>query len=189
MVTRRRIAEAGRARFVRDGYAATTLAAIAAEAGVAVQTVYAVFGSKAGILHALREMAVLQPDAEALYTEALAEPDAGVRLDRFAASIRRRWETSADIVAIHQDAAGADPEIRAGVAQALERRRGGVRALATTLEGALRPGLDVEGAAALLDVLTLPEGYLELTTVHGWTPDAYERWLARALSRELLGAG
>ncbi len=46
-VTRRRIADAARRLFFRDGYAATTIARIATEADVAVQTVYAVYGSKA----------------------------------------------------------------------------------------------------------------------------------------------
>jgi AcrR family transcriptional regulator len=187
MVTRRRIADAARARFAQAGYAATTLAAIATEAGVAVQTVYAVYGSKRGILHALRETAMLQPEAEELYAQAMAAPNADERLERFASSIRRRWETSADIVAIHRDAAGVDPEIRAGVARTLERRRGGLHALAAALEGEYRPGVNRARAAALLDLLTMPEGYLELISVHGWTPDEYERWLAATLARELLG--
>lgn len=186
-VTRRRIAEAARRLFVRDGYTATTLAGIAAEGGVAVQTVYAVYGSKAGILRALREAVVHQPEAEALFTEALAEPSPSRRLALFAGSIRRRWESSADIVAVHRDAGTADPEIRAGVEATLERRRGGIRALAATLEADLPPGLDVARAAAILDALSLPEVYAELVDVGGWTPDAYEAWLAAALVRELLG--
>jgi TetR/AcrR family transcriptional regulator, regulator of autoinduction and epiphytic fitness len=186
-VTRRRIADAALRMFVRDGYAATTLAGIAAEAGVAVQTVYAVYGSKAGILGALRESATHQPEAEALYAEAMGEPAATRRLVLFARSIRRRWQLSGDVVAVHRDAATADPDVRAGVAATLERRRGGIRALAATLEHDLRPGMDVASAAAILDALTLPEVYAELVGVLGWSPDAYERWLAAALERELLG--
>jgi AcrR family transcriptional regulator len=188
-VTRQRIADAARRRFLRDGYAATTLAGIAAEAGVAVQTVYAVYGSKAGILDALRESAMSQPQAEALYAEAMAEPSDRRRLELFARSIRRRWELSGDVVAIHRDAATADPEVRAGVAATLERRRRGIGRLAATLGAALRPEVDVAGAAAILDALTLPEVYAELVEVQGWTADAYEAWLAAALVRELLDAG
>jgi AcrR family transcriptional regulator len=186
LVTRRRIADAARRLFVRDGYAATTLAGIATEAGVAVQTVYAVYGSKAGILRALREAAMQQPGADGLYAEAMAEPSAVRRLELLARSIRVRWETSADIVAIHRDAATADPAIRAGVEETLGRRRGGLRALAITLDADLRPGLAVAQASALLDALTMPELYAELVDIHGWTPDDYEAWLAPALARELL---
>jgi len=187
-LTRRRIADAARRLFARQGYAATTLAGIAAEAGVAVQTVYAVYGSKAGILHVLRESAMRQPEAEALYALAMGEPSATRRLELFARSIRRRWELSGDVVVIHRDAGTADPEIRAGVAATLERRRAGIRALVSTLEEALRPGMDVAQAAAIVDALTLPEVYAELVDVQGWAPDAYEGWLAAALTRELLGA-
>jgi AcrR family transcriptional regulator len=187
-VTRQRIADAARRLFARQGYAATTLAGIATEAGVAVQTVYAVYGSKVGILHVLRESAMNQPEAEALYALAMDEPSAPRRLDLFARSIRRRWELSGDVVAIHRDAGTADPEVRAGVAATLERRQAGIRALASTLEKALRPGMDVAKAAAIVDALTLPEVYAELVDVQRWAPDAYEGWLAAALCRELLDA-
>jgi AcrR family transcriptional regulator len=187
-VTRRRIADAARRLFARDGYATTTLAGIAVEAGVAVQTVYAVYGSKAGILAALRESVVHQPEAEALYAQAMAETPAPRRLELFVRSIRRRWELSGDVVAIHRDAGTADPGIRAAVTAILERRRRGIGVLAATLEPVLGEGVDVAQAAAVLDALTLPEVYAELVDVQGWPPDAYEAWLAATLTRELLGS-
>lgn len=188
-VTRRRIADTARRLFAQQGYAVTTLAGIAAEAGVAVQTVYAVYGSKAGILHVLRESAMNQPEAEALYAQAMGEPSPARCLELFAQSIRRRWELSGDVVVILRDAGTADVEVRAGVAVTLERRRAGIRALVSVLGEALRPGMDVAQATAIVDALTLPEVYAELVDVQGWAPDAFEGWLAAALSRELLGAG
>lgn len=185
-ITRGRIADAARRLFTRDGYAATTLVGVAREAGVAVQTVYAVYGSKAGILHALREAAMDQPDAEALFAKAMAEPSAPRSLELFATSIRRRWEHSGDVVAIHRDAGTADPAIRAGEAATLARRRGGILGLATVLAPALRPDVDVAQAAAILDALTLPEVYAELVDVQGWTPDRYEAWVAGVMIDELL---
>jgi AcrR family transcriptional regulator len=185
--TRRRIEDAARRLFIGKGYAATTIADIAGEAGVAVQTVYAVHASKAGVLAALRQRAVEQPEAEASYRSAMAEPDPARRLLRFATSIRQRWQATGDVVAIHNDAGNADPGVRAGVEDSLRRRRGGLTALAGALAPALRPGLELDDAAAILDALTMPEIYLELTGAHDWTPDAYEAWLGRALVRELLG--
>jgi len=187
-VTRARIAGAARRLFARDGYGATTLKGIAVEAGVAVQTVYAVYGSKAGILAALREDVVRQPEAEAILGEVRSDPSAIGRLDRFARSIRLRWEASADVIAIHRDAATTDPSIRAAVADVLQVRRSGIAVIAASLEGSLRPDLEVPAAAAILDALTMPELYAELVEVHGWTPDAYEAWLRAALRRELLGS-
>ena len=165
-VTRRRIADAARRLFFRDGYAATTIAGIATEADVAVQTVYAVYGSKAGILDALRESAMSQPEAEAVYREQMTEPSPRRRLALFARSVRLRWELAGDIVVIHRDAGTADPQIRAGVAATLEQRRRGIAGPAATLRTALRPGIDVDQAFAVLDALSLPEVYEELVGVH-----------------------
>ena len=186
-VTRRRIAEAARMLFARDGYGATTLKMVASEAGVAVQTVYAVFGSKAGILEALREGVVRQTDAEASFRAALVEPHPDRRLELVARSIRQRWEQGADVIAIHSDAAQTDPAIRAQVEAVLHRRRAGLAQLAETVAPHLAPHLDSPRSAAILDVLTLPEVWAELTVVHGWTPDEYEAWLARTLQEQLLG--
>jgi len=185
-ITRQRIAAAARQLFARNGYAATKLTEIAVEAGVAVQTVYAVYGSKAGILDALRQGVMTQPEAQAFYREAMAADSAAHRIELFARSIRWRWERSADVTAIFRDAATTDAGIRAGLAATLEQRRRGIRALAERLQADLRPGIGVGIAAAILDALSLAEVYAELVEVQGWTADAYETWLAAAIARELL---
>lgn len=186
-VTRRRIAEAARALFSQHGYGATTLAAIAAEAGVAVQTVYAVYGSKAGILRALREAVLRQPEAEALFEAGMEAPRGERTLDLFARSIRMRWEHGRDIVAIHEDAASTDPTLRLEVEAVLATRRSGIGRLSRRLEEDLVPGLGVARATAILDALTLPAVYGELVDVQGWTPDEFELWLATTLRGQLLG--
>jgi AcrR family transcriptional regulator len=185
-VTRRRIMTAARHLFARDGYGASTLRGVAAEAGVAVQTVYSVYGSKAGILRALREGAVRQPEAEAALHDAMRQRSAARRLDLFARSIRHRWELAGDVVAINRDASMSDPSIRPEVEAILGIRRNGITALARSLEVRLRPPMDVARAAAILDALTLPEVYAELVDVQGWTPDQYEAWLATMLRSQLL---
>jgi AcrR family transcriptional regulator len=186
-VTRSRIADAARLLFASSGYGATTLQAIADEAGVAVQTVYAVFGSKAGILRELRTAVVHQPAAEAMYEAALRAPREEEALALFASSIRARWEAGADVVRISQDAAATDPSTRDEVELILHRRRRGIAGLVETLAGPLRRDLDPRRAWAVADALTLPELYLELTGPCGWSPEQYEAWLIGALDRELLG--
>ncbi len=186
-VTRRRIAMAALALFERDGYGATTMRAIAKEAGVAVQTVYAVYRSKAGILDALTQGVIHDPAADTLFGAVMKEPAAARRLALFARSIRRRWENGAAIVGIHRDAAVTDPAIRAGVGRTLARRRAGLATLASALEPDLTGGITASKAAAILDALTMPEMWTELIGVHGWTPDEYERWLRGALAQQLLG--
>ncbi len=179
-VTTRRILDAARRGFADVGYTATTLREIASEAGVAVQTVYAVFGSKANILRALRESVVTDPAASEAYAAALAATDLDEALGSFARSIRLRWEAGHDIVLINVNAAAADSELRAEVAAANAMRRGGIARLARRL-GELESGLDTRRVEALLDALTLASVYEQLVTNHGWPSDDYESWLTGAL--------
>ncbi len=172
--------------FSRQGYGATTLTAIAAEAGVAVQTVYSVYGSKAGILHALREEVLYQPEAGALFAAALQHQGSHQQVELFARSIRSRWEFGHDVVAILDDAASIDPTLRIEVDQALTIRRSGLARLAGSLAPGLAAGVDVDRATAILDALTLPGVYAEFIDVHGWTPAEYEIWLATSLREQLL---
>ncbi len=185
-VTRRRIAEAARGLFATRGYGATTLREIAVAAGVAVQTVYAVFGSKANILRQLRESLVTDPAADAAFGAALGAPTPSQALDLFARSIRLRWETGQDIVAIHVEAASTDPAIRAEVEAVLSARGQGIGRLARSL-ATLEPSLDERQVVAVIDALTLPEIYAELVGIHRWSADAYETWLVDALRRLVLG--
>ena len=180
-VTRRRIEAAARSCFAEHGYAATTLREIAADAGVAVQTVYAIYGSKANILGALRLSVVADPAADSAWGAALTAPDVTTAIEAFARSIRLRWEHGHDIVAINADAARSDPRVRAGVDAAIGVRRAGIGEVALALvaaDPALGPVRDV---TAILEALTVTEIYATLTGPYGWTPDSYEAWLARAL--------
>lgn len=182
--TRRRILSAARSLFAARGYGATTLREIADEAGVAVQTVYAVFESKANVLRVLREEVRDDPAADAAFGAALQAPTVRAALDAFAHSIRVRWEVGHDVVAANIDAASTDPSIRADVEAVLETRRRGIGRLGASFveRGFAR---DAAHASAVLDALSMPEVYAELTRVHGWSPDAYEAWLAAALRATL----
>lgn len=185
-VTRRRIAETARGLFATRGYGATTLREVAIAAGVAVQTVYAVFGSKANILRELRVGVVNDPAADDGFAAALAASSPPEALDLFAQSIRLRWETGHDIVAIHVEAASTDPTIRAEVEAVLARRRQGIGRFARSL-ASMQPSLDAGHVTAVIDALTLPEVYAELVVVQGWSADTYETWLVDAFRRLVLG--
>lgn len=187
MVTRSRIADAARQLFFRNGYAATTLQEVATEAGVAVQTVYAVYGSKAGILRALRDLAVNQPEAGAAFTEAMQDATLVGSLDRFGHSIRLRWEFAGDIVRILGDAGMADGTIREEVEVALRTRRSGITAFAIILCERFELKIEPKRAAAILLALTMPELHSEFIDIHEWTEDDYEKWLTASIRRELTG--
>lgn len=180
-VTRNRILGAARHRFFEHGYAATTLKAVAADAGVAVQTVYAVFGSKAAILAELRALVIDLPEADEEARLAMAESTPERRLGRFAHSIRIRWELAGDIVRVNQDAVRVDPSLRPGIAAADARRHAGIAAFVRGIAADLDARIDVGRSVGVVNALSLYAVYEELTSVQGWTADAYEAWLADSL--------
>jgi AcrR family transcriptional regulator len=186
-VTRSLIVEAAQALFLEKGYTGTTIEAIADEAGVAVSTVYAVFGSKRGILRAIREA---WHDRSHIREVAYGKPgDASPdqRLEQLAQATRQQWETGADVLAIYTGAAHADPEAANELEKALHGRRQGLENFARSLEPHLRSGLSVDRAAAVLQALCMPEVFEELVKRSGWTADIYQEWLADILRKELLG--
>ncbi|MFC8730971.1 TetR/AcrR family transcriptional regulator [Luteimicrobium sp. NPDC057192] len=180
-VTRSRILTAARRLFFRDGYAATTLKTVAAEAGVAVQTVYAVFGSKSAILTELRWMVVDLPEAEVARREAMAAATVEGRLATFAHSIRLRWELTGDVVQIDQDAVRTDLSIKVEIQPAESRRQAGISAFSRALVDDFGLAIDTARLAAALDALTMYRLYAQLVGVHGWSPDEYEAWLGAQL--------
>lgn len=186
-ITRDLIVKAAQALFLELGYTSTTIEVIAEQAGVAVSTVYAVFGSKRGILRAIRESWHGRSHIrEVVYGDpGTALPEE--RLEQLAQATRQQWETGAEMIAIYTGASHADPDAAAELTEALEGRRRSMQHFAHNLEAHLRPGLNVDQAAAILQALCLPEVFNELVRNSGWSTDTYQLWLAKALKRELLG--
>jgi AcrR family transcriptional regulator len=184
--TRSMIVTAAQALFLEQGYTCTTIEAIAERAGVAVSTVYAAFGSKRGILRAIREAWHLRTHIREIVYSNPQAANPGERLEGLAQATRQQWENSAEVIAIYTGAAAADPGAAAELAEALEGRRKGLETFASGLEPYLRPGLSLAEASAILQALCLPEVYEQLIRRSGWDADAYQAWLAQALKRELL---
>ena len=90
------------------------------------------------------------------------------------------------MVAIYQGAAAADREAAAELEEALRGRRAALDRVVEGMEEALRPGMSVERAAAILRALCRAEVYRELVDESGWSPDEYEVWLGETLERQLL---
>ncbi len=185
--TRRLIVDAARELFLERGYAATTMDAIAKEAGVAVSTVYAIYKNKRTILRAIREAWHEQTRAREINEEASRQPDPERRLEMVAHATRRQWETGGAVVAVYQGAAAADREAAAELREALRGRRAALdRVVEGMEEAALRPELSVDRAAAILRALCRAEVYRELVEESGWAPDEYEAWLGETLKGQLL---
>jgi AcrR family transcriptional regulator len=185
-VTHNLIVEAAQALFLENGYTGTTIEAIADEAGVAVSTVYAVFGSKRGILRAIREA---WHERSHIREVAYGEPgdnSPAQRIEQLALATRQQWESGSDVLAIYTGAAHADSQAAIELEEALHGRRKGLENFARSLEPHLRSDLSVDSAAAILQALCMPEVFEELVKRSGWTVEAYQEWLAGILKRELL---
>jgi TetR/AcrR family transcriptional regulator, regulator of autoinduction and epiphytic fitness len=195
--TRRRVLDAAEALFTRDGYAATTMTAIAEHADVAVQTLYAVFGSKRAILTELIDSRVVGDDHAASlpgredWRAMEREPDPQQQLALFAQIATRIGNRSAAINEIMAQAAGADPEIAAIYQQQRQSRYRDERRIARSLarKGALREGLSETQAADIIWAIGTTRTYRALVGERRWTTDQYERWLKDLLARALLAEG
>ena len=160
--TRRAILDASRRLFLRDGYGATSIRAIAEEAGVAVQTVYAVFGNKRQLVIELSELAVKgdderEPVTQQAEVEAIrAEPSPHRRAELDAALSRKIIERFLPLFKITSDAAAVDPEFAELNRAMIERRRAEMPEAATLLAGDDGLRVSPEDAAVSLFVLYSP---------------------------------
>jgi AcrR family transcriptional regulator len=187
LATRARIAAVAQQLFVAQGYAATTVEGIATETGVAVSTVYAIFGTKRAILAEICEAWLEAAQVRPLLEEALAESDVFRRIATAARWTRQQWEQGSVVVPLLQATARDDPDVAAMLDGWIAGKSAAMARFIASLDGALRPGLDLERAGDLFDALTIPELYGDLVGRSGWLPAEYEGWLASTLASQLLG--
>jgi len=183
--TRQRILDAARTLIARKGFAEATFEAIAAEAGVAVPTVYAAFGSKSGIMQALMGRATFSVDYEKLVCASNASSDPEARL-RIAAKIARGiFDSLRCEVEVLRGAAAVAPEfIREREQVRYERQAGLIQFL--DKQGVLRPGITATMARDILWTLTSYDIHRRLVEDRNWSSDRYEEWLGDTLVATLL---
>jgi AcrR family transcriptional regulator len=194
--TKADVVAAARRLFVERGYPATSIEAIGEAAGTPQATVYRLFGSKRGILSAVLDVAFVGDDEPVPFGDrpdarnALAEPDPGRLLDRFARLCRELLDRSAPIQQVLRTAAVVDPEAAEQLVVTNGQRLLGQSRIARRLaeRNALAEGVKEGQAADIIYMLMSPEVHRLLTVERGWSADCYERWLARSLRTSLLPA-
>jgi TetR/AcrR family transcriptional regulator of autoinduction and epiphytic fitness len=192
--TRRRIAEAAAQLFLRDGYAATTINAIAAQAAVAVPTVYATMKTKQAILWAVIELtargdADQAPLAERQWwLEMEGERDRREKLAKFARIHREICDREAAVFTVLETAANVDPEVAPVLRQKEQARYSDQSRVVRSLkrQGQLRAGLSVRKASDIIWALATERSYLALVRDRGWRAQDYENWLTEQLAAALL---
>ena len=192
--TRRAILAAAGKLFVEPGYAATTLAAVAREAGVAVQTVYAAFTSKRQLLSDLVDVTIAGDDEPVpmpqrpFVAEIAALPDVRSKLTRYATHLAEVHAREAGVMIALAGAATADEDAAAIWSKYVDERRIGMTGFAAELvsTGQLRPDLDVDMVADVLWLAMDVRGYDWLVRRRGWTVPQYEDWYVTSVSGALL---
>jgi AcrR family transcriptional regulator len=188
MATRQRVVTAATPLFVRDGYVETTMAGIARAAGVAVQTLYLSFGSKAAVLEAALDA---EPDdrPNEWPADVRAEPAGPAALRRYvehrATHVERRFPLDSVL-----RAAAADPE----PAELLDRaRRTALAAHGQAVdELAEKPGftteISLQRATEIVATLLSHETYGLLVVTQGWPPQDWVDWVTDHLAVDLFPA-
>ncbi len=191
--TRRTIREAALRLFLDRGYATTTMAAIAAEAGVSLKTVYLGFETKSGVVRALWDVALrgerdIAVANQPWYQAVLAETDPVRKLRLNARNACAAKSRIGDLFDIIRTSAQTDPDLAALWALIQTDFRANQQVIIEQLNaaGALREDLDVQRATDLLWMLNHPDVWRLLVTVRGWTAQEWEVWFADACCAQLL---
>ncbi len=192
--TRRQILVAARDLFLARGYTGATIEAIAQQAGVATETVFATFANKRTLLARVLDVAVggdeqpipllLRPGPQAV----LAEADPARFLQRFAQDISGILARVAPLFEVLRAAAKTEPDIAELLHNLLTERLANMNTVALRLRAIapLRAGMDETRAAETIWSLTSPELFNLLVRDHGWARAVYAEWLGEMLVRALL---
>ena len=190
--SRDRVVDVARAELLARGYAGTTIAAVAAGAGVSVETIYKGFGGKPGLVRAIYERALEGRGP----TPAPQRSDAMSDAERDAHVIVREWGRLAAEVAplvspvllLLKAAADAEPALRTilddDAAQRWTRMRHNVAKLARL--DALKDGVTVDDAADVAWTLVAPEMYEALVVRRGWSAAKFGAFVGKTMDAALL---
>jgi AcrR family transcriptional regulator len=190
--TRDQIVDAARELFLADGYAATTVAAIAAAARVSVETIYKGFGGKPGLVRAIAErgLAGQGPVPAEQRSDHIrdTEPDPRRILAAWGTFTAEIAPRVAPILMLARDAAASDPEVALTLEQISAARldRMALNARGLFEAGHLRPEITPGEAADIMWTYSSPELYELLVLRRGWSADRYGRFVGQALIAALL---
>ena len=186
--TRQEILLAARRLFAARGYSKTSIAEIAEAAGVSIPTIYASVGRKAAIVLALVNLVDAEIGAEYGRDRAGAATDPAALVALGARITRLLEERFGDLVGALRSAAETEPEVSGAAARADKLHRVGSARLARRLRAlhALRPGVSVAEASAIISLLTEGATYRQLVEAYGWTFDRAEAWITSSLRTLLL---
>ena len=184
---------AARDRFERDGYRATTIATVAAQAGVSAESVYKGFGTKAALAKAVFDLALAGDDEPVPIADRPAmqavreEPDVRRKIGLYVHGLAERQARSAGVQILIRDGRHVDDALTPVWAELDEEGRRGMTMLGRHLleTGQLRPGIDLDEVRDVLWNYLAIDTYERLVLSRGWPLERYADWLARAITGAL----
>jgi AcrR family transcriptional regulator len=193
-LTRVAVLAAARELFVHKGYAATTVADIAREARVAVDTVYAAVGRKPALLREVLETAKsgsdqAVPATQREYVEKVrAAGTASGKITAYVEGLVGVQGRLAPVFLALRDAAATDTDSAALWSEITERRARNMRDFAADLRstGELRPDLSDDEVADIVWSMNGSEYWVLMVGDRGWSPQRFGEFLVDAWTRLLL---
>ena len=184
---------AARDLFERDGYRATTIAAIAAHAGVSAESVYKGFGTKAALAKAVFDLELAGDDEPVPVAERPAmqavrdEPDVRRKIAMFVDGLAQRQARSARVTILIRDGRHVDDSLAPVWAKLHDEGLTGMTTLGRHLleTGQLRNGIGLDEVRDVLWNYLAIDHYERLVLSRGWSLERYTRWLAEAITNAL----
>lgn len=193
-ITRREVLSAARELFVAKGYSATTIADIAKQARVSLDTVYATVGRKPALLRELVETAIsgttqaVPAEQRDYVTRISAAATAIEKIAIYARAITDIQQRMAPVFLALRDAAATDTDCAALWAEIAQRRARNMLMFAADLRGTghLREDLTDQQVADIIWSMNAAEYWVLLVHERSWTPTQFADWLTDAWTRLLL---
>ena len=176
--------------FERDGFRPTTIAAIAAHAGVSAEMVYKGFGSKAALAKAVFDLVIAGDDEPVPVAERPAiqavrdEPDVRRKIAMFAEGLAQRQARSARVQVLIRDGRHVDDSLAPIWVKLNDEGLAGMTMLSRHLlqTGQLRDGIDLDEVRDVLWNYLGIDIYERLVLIQGWPLERYSQWLTHALT-------
>ena len=180
---------AARDLFERDGFRLTTIAAVAARAGVSAESIYKGFGTKAALAKAAFDVTVAGDDEPVPVADRPAmravrdEPDVRRKIEMFIGGLAQRQARSAKVQILIRDGRHVDDSLAPVWAKLNDEALAGMTMLARHLaaSGQLRAGVDVDEVRDVLWNYLAIDTYERLVLIRGWPLERYSAWLARTI--------
>jgi TetR/AcrR family transcriptional regulator, regulator of autoinduction and epiphytic fitness len=193
--TRRQIVAAAGELFEERGFAATTIDAVAARAGVSRKTVFTSVGNKVALLHLAYDYAMVGDDQPIPVIDRpelrriIAEQDPWRQAGMYAEFVTATNGRTSKLWMALRGAAEVDSEARQLYEKWEDERRDAMRNGPIPVfvkRKAFRPGLTPDTAADIMWTLIDPALYHRLVHRAGWTPEQFREWLAYTVSTQIL---